>query len=329
LEAFAAKIISSRAVAEREARDASGNWHLVRGRPYWALDNKIDGAVILAMDIDALKRVERDLRQAKALLESRVEERTSELSSANRALRAEIEERQRLDEIRQNLLRQLLTAQEDERARLSRELHDNIGQYLSGMKLALSSLASVCQSGSHKTVFNDLLSNMTTVTRELRNLVFDLRPASLDDLGICQSLKTYAETWAQRANARIVFTCESMQAGRLTSAIEITIYRIVQELLHNVFKHAQAAEVQVLLEGHADFIIAKVSDNGIGFDEAAANAKGGVHFGLMGTRERLRLVCGSLTIESSPNKGATVTARIPLPSRPEAIKSREARRTRA
>jgi signal transduction histidine kinase len=255
------------------------------------------------------------LRQARDELETRVRERTAELAKSNAILQVEVAERKRAEEARQQLLRRLVTAQEEERRRIARELHDQMGQYLTALMLGLQSLKEPGESPSQAQERVSRLQELTDqLMQEAHRLARELRPAALDDLGLPTALQRYVEGWSRYSAVSVDFHSHDLGADRLPPHIETTIYRVVQEALTNVLRHAHARRVSVLLERRHDHVLAIVEDDGSGFDAeavmAAPNAQG--RLGLLGMQERVGLVGGTLDIESTRGVGTTAFVRIPL-----------------
>jgi signal transduction histidine kinase len=151
--------------------------------------------------------------------------------------------------------------------------------------------------------------------REVHHIALELRPTALDDLGLQTALGNYTEEWSKRSGIEIDFQSAGLDEKRLPSAIETALYRVVQEGLTNVLKHAQARRVSLILQRSSDQVLAILEDDGRGFD-AEAVIKSSVpsrRLGLLGMKERVALVGGTLTIESTPGGGTTIFARIPLP----------------
>jgi PAS domain S-box-containing protein len=250
------------------------------------------------------------LREAHDRMEERVVERTAELDKANRSLRNEIAFREVAEAERLDLLRRLATAQEDERRRIARDLHDQMGQLITGLGLGLKALEGanpdLSSSGSQLARLRELT---VMIGREVHQIALELRPTALDDLGLKSALMNFAEKWAERSGVEVDFQDVGTDTGRLPDATETALYRVVQEALTNVLKHAKARRVSVVLQcslGHASVVI---EDNGVGFEVESLADKG--RLGLLGMRERLALVSGTLTIESKTGGGTTVIARIP------------------
>lgn len=266
-------------------------------------------------DISGRKRAEEELRTAYDELERRVGERTTDLARANEMLKAEIAERMRAEEARKALIMRLVAAQEEERRRISRELHDQLGQRMTALMMGLKTLSA--QSHEHDLTLSNLLKLQDLageLTRELHALAWDLRPPALDDLGLQTALYNYVEEWAEQTHIAVDFHCTGTDGGRMPLEVEITIYRIAQEALTNLLKHSGADRVSVVLERLGDEVVAVIEDNGRGFDaEALLKPSGrGRKLGLLGMCERAEMIGGTLNVESSPGAGTSVFVRIPL-----------------
>jgi signal transduction histidine kinase len=265
---------------------------------------------------EALKQAEAALQQERAQLEEKVRERTADLSALNQALQAEILQRQRAEQASQLVLRRLSEAQETERGRISRELHDRLGQDLTALKLGLENLR---RQGPFAAAVGENLTKLEklaeSLMRDIHRLAWELRPPVLDDLGLDLALRRFADDWSQSTGVPVDFhTGGDLGTRRLPHKFETTLYRIAQEALTNVARHAQAKRVSLLLERRPGYVSLIVEDDGRGFD-----AQGGMgapaspgRLGLLGMQERVKLAGGTLTIESAPGAGATVFARLPL-----------------
>lgn len=268
-------------------------------------------AVVTHANLTARKEAEEDLREAYAELERHVEERTAELARSNETLRAENAERLRAEDARRELLRRLVTAQEQERRRISQELHDQMGQQLAALMIGLKTLDADSYGRQAALATLRQLQGLTgQLSREVHTLAWGLRPPALDDLGLRTALFNYVEEWAERSRVAVDFHSSGFGGERLPFSHETALYRIAQEALTNVLKHSGADRLSVILERRADHVLAVVEDNGRGFD-AEAPARGR-RLGLVGMRERAELLGGTLNIESTPGVGTSVFVRIPV-----------------
>lgn len=276
-----------------------------------------ESVIVVSVDITERRQAEEALRQANDELEHRVIKRTRELSDLNEDLKKEIEERERVESDRERLLRRVVSAQEDERQRIAREMHDQLGQNLSALALKLSALKNdYDQQPELREHFASLKKIVKQLDADVGLLVHDLRPTALDDFGLVAALSNYVRNWSKQFGVRAELHTSGMEKDRLTSEIEIVLYRITQEALTNVAKHANAENVDILLERRSDHVSLIIEDDGGGFDveqACGANEKG---FGLIGMRERAALVAGTLAVESNPGAGATIAVRIPAPHVP-------------
>ena len=256
------------------------------------------------------KRGEEALRRAHDELEQRVRERTAELSTANARLIEQIAERRRAEEELRRLSHRLVEVQESERRHIARELHDEIGQILTGLKLALEMAARM-----QTVALKEKLDQTRTIVNELigrvRDLSLDLRPAMLDDLGLLHALLWHFERYTSLTSVRVSFKQLGIERHRFNSGIETAAYRIVQEALTNAARHAKVNEIKVTIFADAENLSVLVEDQGSGFVPSAALAAG-ASSGLAGMRERAQLLGGSLVIESAPAQGTKVWALLPI-----------------
>lgn len=262
-------------------------------------------------DVTDRKRAEEALREAHSLLEKRVADRTAELARVNDALTAEVAGHKQAESARLELLGRLALAEEAERRRLARELHDQMGQHLTALSLGLKSLRdSTADDSAARARLQQLQELADLMGREAHQLALDLRPTALDDLGLLTALTNYVESWAERSGLEADFHSTGLDGERLPPAVETALYRVAQEALTNVLKHARAHRVSVILRRAPHEIIAVIEDDGRGFNAAAPGAG---RLGVLGMRERLALVGGALTLESNPGYGTTIFARVPMP----------------
>jgi two-component system, NarL family, sensor histidine kinase UhpB len=213
---------------------------------------------------------------------------------------------------RTELLSRLVFAQEDERRRIAREMHDQFGEQLTALGRGIGALKEACgDSAELRTRVEALEAIAHQLDRDVDQLVWELRPTALDDLGLRAALATYLQDWSARVGISAELHTSGLLDDRLASETETTLYRIAQEALTNVAKHAQAKNVDVILERRSDSVLLIVEDDGVGFEPPAANGgRSAQGFGLLGMQERAALVGASLQIESAAGKGTTVFVRM-------------------
>lgn len=224
----------------------------------------------------------------------------------------DVTERKRAEVARQQLLQRLVGAQEEERTRISRELHDQMGQSLTALLMAINSMA---ETGAENSKSQRRLDKLKILVEELMDqahlLAWELRPPALDNLGLRAALEQYLKEWSRSTGVRADFASRGLNnLEHLDKVVETTLYRVVQEALNNVNRHSGAELVSVLLERMDGNVTAIVEDNGHGFDVESVTSGNSERLGLIGMRERIELVGGSLTIESTPEQGTTVYARV-------------------
>jgi PAS domain S-box-containing protein len=256
-------------------------------------------------------RLKSELLQDREHAQEAEERRTGEMEGAAARLREERAERSRLEATRYVLLRQLIAAEEQERIRVSRELHDQLGQLVTALRLGLRGLRR--GDGSSATALDDMEELTVQLSRELSHIASELRPPALDRLGLQQALQAYVQDWSARYGIATEFQPLGMAGERFALEVETTLFRTVQEALTNVAKHSAAQNVSVILERKPGSVGVIVEDDGVGFDLAAVAATG-VHtrrIGLVGMRERVELLGGTLEVESAPGAGTTLFIRLP------------------
>jgi two-component system CheB/CheR fusion protein len=287
-----------RAVAEGRPLQQEYRICTVSGQYRWFLVNAVpfrddEGNVVrfygAATDID-------EQRAARELLEERVRERTEALVelSANR----------------QQLLDRLVTATEEERKRIARELHDEMGQHITALRVRLESLS--------PDRLDELKAIITHIDRSIDRLTMELRPTALDQLGLYGAITSLADEFSAASGIRVSLHLGLGDSDRFAEGVESALYRVVQESLTNVWKHASATTVSVILERDPDALRLIVEDDGRGFDvEGTSGESVRGRFGLLGMRERLALVGGTFKIESEPGSGTAIYVRVPLAAVPE------------
>jgi PAS domain S-box-containing protein len=216
------------------------------------------------------------------------------------------------ERVRAELLGRLVFAQEDERRRIARDMHDEFGEHLTALGLRIAVLKNKCADRTDLTEEIDALEAIARgLDRDVDRLAWELRPTALDDLGLRAALTNYVHNWSDRIGIAARLHTTGLLDARLAPDLETTLYRIAQEALNNAAKYSRASHVEVILERRADSVLLVVEDDGIGFDADRANDQG---FGIAGMRERAALVGATLEIESAPGRGTTVLVRIDVPA---------------
>jgi len=209
----------------------------------------------------------------------------------------------------QALSRRLVEAQESERRNISRELHDEAGQSLASLRIGLRLLErEIGESGSITGRIAELVQTTDAVIDGLHRLAADLRPASLDHLGLEAALRQYVRSAASKHGLAVHFKARGFTGERLPMVVETALYRVAQEAITNVVRHASATRVDVLLERRGDRVMVMIEDDGAGFDPD--QVRSGDHFGLLGLRERAEALGGTLMLESAPGAGTTIVVEV-------------------
>ena len=301
--------------ARREGRAEDERWHVRKnGSRFYASGVTTPlgprgsrGFVKVARDLTERKRMEDALREARTRLEEKVVERTRELQ-------AEVAEHVRTEAARTVLQRQMATVQEEERRRIARDLHDQTGQLLAGLALAVKAVG---LNGPLPPAAAECLAEVKRMANELGEQVHDLavrlRPTALDDTGLWSALSELTTQWSSRSGVPVDLQTVGIEEGRLPEEVETAVYRVVQEALTNVAKHAEASQVSVVVSRRQDHVTAIVEDDGHGFEPEAVSQG---RLGLVGMRERVEQVGGQLDIESSPGHGTTILVRLPVAPTP-------------
>ncbi len=257
---------------------------------------------------DSNQRLKREITQRKAVEES--------LRSSERHYSQLLEQSHHLQGQLRLLSRQLLLAQEEERKRISRELHDEIAQTLTGINVRLAALK-IEASHNTKGLQNKISSTQRMVEKSvdiIHRFARDLRPTVLDDLGVIPALHAFMKEFARQTGIHIHFTTfTSGRIERLDTVTRTVLYRVAQEALTNVGRHARASQVDVSIRKLPRAVGLTIEDNGRSFQvERVLRAKRNKRLGLLGMRERVEMVGGRLRIESAPGQGTTIHAEIPF-----------------
>lgn len=217
---------------------------------------------------------------------------------------------------RQMLGLKIILAQEDERKRIAREIHDGLAQTMANVVLRTEITERMLAKQEFEAVkeeLKELKSQVRGGLEEVRKIIFNLRPMALDDLGLIPTLRKFVQDFEEKTKIRTRFEQVGRET-RLPSGMEVAMYRLVQEAFSNVLKHANASFVSLEITYQAKMVKISITDNGSGFDIGLIESKinGGVHFGIMGMRERVELLEGRLDIESGKGQGTKISILIPI-----------------
>lgn len=244
---------------------------------------------------------------------------TNQLKRQQFDLELEIQRRRSAEEDRITLLRRFVKLQEEERRHISRELHDHCGQEIVALQLGMERALNAVNIESRADLtesFHEVQELLNRLSCEIHDLAFDLRPPSLDELGLNTAIGSFLERWSHRFQITVDFECRNWDESRLSSEASLSLYRVLQEALTNVAKHSRSRHVSVVLEIQKDVAVEIVEDQGIGFEIDVSTQSETIRqpLGLLGMKERLASVGGSLEIESAISKGTTIFARVPIHS---------------
>ncbi len=284
----------------------------------------------LQQTIATLEKRNLDLAEMNRELQGEIGERKrteKALRESEEHLRRLFHEARRMEERLRSLSNQILHVQEEERKRISRELHDEVGQALTAVSVTLATLksdgpaASMCLGQKLADAQNLLRETMEAVHTFAR----ELRPSMLDELGLLPALRSYLKGFTHRTGLPVEFRANAVAEG-LSSEQKTVLFRVAQESLTNVAKHAQASRVGVVIRKFGGGICMEVEDNGKSFRESSMNsAKSKKRLGLLGMQERVRLVRGKFTVKPQPGKGTTIRVVIPFDSTGSLMSSRSVR----
>ncbi len=266
------------------------------------IDSGVRGAVrcsFIVDDVTEWRKTEDLLREAHATLEARVAERTAELGSATVRART--------------LAQRLFDVQEAERRAVAQDLHDEIGQVLTALKLNLQQVQRDGQRAKSSMELNESIEISDQLLARVRNLALDLRPSLLDDLGLVPALRWYATRQAERAGWKLQLHLDEAPLT-LTSSRNIACFRVVQEAMTNIARHAKATSVTLSLVVASEEVRVVVQDDGCGFDVMAmrVRAQQGLSLGMLGMEERVSLVGGTMTIQSTAGQRTSLIFSVPL-----------------
>ena len=229
--------------------------------------------------------------------------RLAEIFAARAAVAVDLSAR-----VARDALRRIVEAQELERRRLARELHDQTGQELTSVLLGLKAVEDAKGDAEQAEALAAVREQVLATLHDVRRLAVELRPKALDDFGLVPALERLRDTFSEQTGMRVEL--ESRIRERLPADIETALYRIVQEALTNTVKHARASTISIVLGSTIGSVTAVIEDDGRGFTRDDGSGEG---LGLLGMGERLALLGGKLTVESSPGSGTSIVAEVPLP----------------
>lgn len=269
--------------------------------PYSETDGTITGVVVNAHDItahknnlEAIAQKQRDLEQLNATLEHRINEATLELQNSNRDLR--------------NLSKRMELIRENERKHIAREVHDDIGQMLVAFKFSLAQLnAQICSTPESSSTMATMEEQVAYLMQRVSDIVSELRPTILDDLGLYNAICWKAEEFSKQTSIRFNVTASKIPS--LSKEHEVALFRIAQEALTNILRHAQASKITIDFRMEDNVFVFEITDNGHGITEKQRIAPDS--FGIMGMTERAEQINGTLEITTHPYGGTIVRVKLP------------------
>lgn len=303
---------------EVSGRDVFGQWGaspVLKFRvvpPYWMTlwfrVLAVAGTALLILGLHVMRL--RGLRRRNVELEQLRRQREQALERAEQSQR-ELEEA--YAGLRQ-LTGRLESAKEEERTRMSRELHDEFGQTLTAAKINLQMLRQTSAEPAAAQRLDDSIGMVDGMIRQARNIALGLRPPLLDEAGLVAALEHHLQSLEERSGVRIEFAAAPGVAG-MPQGLNTTVFRVVQEAVSNALRHATARTIRVSLQDEPDALLLAIEDDGVGFDTDAVSqrAKRGEHLGLLGMTERVKNAGGTITLDSRPGGGSRIAARIPFP----------------
>ena len=301
-------VLGGKAISNEEyvLKKASNGDHvpvLVSAGPIRDGLGNVVGAIAAWRDISELKRIQQELQEARDELEMRVYQRTLELAKTMLDLRDSQEELR-------SLATRLLHAQEDERKRIAREMHDSIGSSLSAVKFCLENAAKKAEEGSQDPkAFRMLAKAMEHAIDESRRIMTDLRPSILDDLGILATISWFCRRYETLYSGISVEKEIRIEESQVPEYLKIILFRIMQEAMNNAAKYSKAGKINIVLALECGFIELRIQDDGVGFEPEEVVARGDFgRLGLTSMRERAELSGGRFELQSTPGAGTRIMA---------------------
>lgn len=266
-------------------------------------------AAFVASASAARRRAEHSLRRARDDMEVRVRERTAELERSNQQLQDEIRERRRAEEAIENLAGRLITAQEEERRRIGRELHDHISQMLGVLTIKLDQLrAEQDGQAAVASALDHLRQDARDIADDVHRLSHRLHSSTLDFLGLGPALHKLVAEFSARHEIAVSFSGVTLPKPP-ASEVALCLFRIVEEALANIARHSQARSARVQVTGDASAIHLIVEDRGVGFDPLRLRSEAGL--GFVSMQERLRILHGTIRVDSAPSRGTRILVTVP------------------
>lgn len=310
--------------ARKYGRASDDRWHIKKdGSRFFAngvmaplyIGTTHVGYAKIVSDRSDKKRATEILQLAHDEMEARVLVRTRELAESNERLIGEIGERKTAEGKRIDMLHRMISGQEEERRRIALDIHDHLGQRLTALRLKIASLIEACGDNEDLCARATRLQQIAEmIDSDVSFLAWELRPTALDELGLTDAIGTFVKEWSRHYAIPADFHPAGVSRVRLDREAETHLYRITQEALNNIVKHARAKNVNVVLEKHKDTIILIIEDDGSGFTlkhlTTRLDSRRGL--GLKGMAERAELMSGTLEIESAAGRGTTIYARVPI-----------------
>jgi PAS domain S-box-containing protein len=274
--------------------------------------DQLTGFVKIVRDLTQRIELESAIDDESTTLDINIVERASVLGEMNKVLRMELARQKREDYLRLRLLQKVVQTQEDERKRISRDIHDHLGQELTALRLAIQTTKSLGRGLSQE--MQEQIGRLEAMGEQIDAtvdfLAWELRPNAVTEVGLQQSLVNFVNEWSKQFKVPAETRTVHLDDKRLTPITEINLYRIMQESLNNIAKHAKASKVNVLLESRNEEVALIIEDDGVGFDpEMNSNKVDGL--GLIGMGERAALLNGELEVESRPGGGTSIFVKVP------------------
>jgi signal transduction histidine kinase len=258
------------------------------------------------------RRAEVSLQQARHDLELRVQERTAQLQLSNERLHSEIGERRLAEQAVEQLAGRLIHAQEEERSRIGRELHDHISQMLGVVTIRIDQLRAAGAPGTElDRALADLRRNVTELTEDVHRLSHRLHSSTLDYLGLVPALQKLIAEFSDGHDIRVAFEHDGLPSP-LSSEVALCLFRVVEESLTNIAKHSGALAARIRLHGGLDGLHLSVEDSGVGFHPGSLERRAGL--GFVSMQERLRVFKGTIRVDSAPSRGTKIEAWVPSAS---------------